>query len=45
MDWKSWPSLPLNQRENLPEQPGIYVVVDADDQVWYVGKAVNLNAR
>ncbi|WP_448574339.1 GIY-YIG nuclease family protein [Trichothermofontia sp.] len=45
MEWQSWPSLSLNQREKLPEQPGIYVVVDTDDQVWYVGKAVNLNAR
>lgn len=45
MEWKQWPSLPLTQREQLPTQSGIYVVVDAEDQVWYVGLSRNLNAR
>ncbi|NJK40008.1 MAG: GIY-YIG nuclease family protein [Oscillatoriales cyanobacterium RM2_1_1] len=45
MEWKSWASLPLTQREQLPRQPGIYIVVDAEEQIWYVGKSVNLNAR
>lgn len=45
MEWKAWSSLPLTQREQLPTKPGIYVVVDAEEQVWYVGQSVNLNAR
>ncbi len=45
MEWKAWSSLPLKQREQLPTKPGIYVVVDAEEQVWYVGQSVNLNAR
>lgn len=45
MEWKLWPSLPLTERTQLPAQPGIYAVVDAKEQVWYVGRATNLNAR
>ncbi|CAC5340484.1 MULTISPECIES: GIY-YIG nuclease family protein [Planktothrix] len=45
MEWKSWSSLPLKQREQLPPQPGIYVVVDAEQEVWYVGRSININAR
>lgn len=45
MEWKSWSGIPLGQREQLPPYPGIYVVVDAQDQVWYVGRSVNLYAR
>lgn len=45
MEWKSWLNLPLAQRAQLPRQPGIYVIADAEDQVWYVGRSVNLNAR
>lgn len=45
MEWKQWPNLPLAQREQLPTQSGIYVVVDAEDQVWYVGLSKNLNTR
>lgn len=45
MEWKSWLSLPLEQRAQLPIQPGIYIIVDAEDEVWYVGRSTNLNAR
>lgn len=45
MEWKSWSSLLLTQRQQLPARPGIYVVVDAEEQVWYVGKSINLNMR
>lgn len=45
MEWKSWLSLPLTQRAQLPTQPGVYMIVDAEEQVWYVGRSVNLNAR
>ncbi len=45
MEWKSWSSVSFTQRTQLLPQPGIYVVVDAEDQVWYVGQSINLNAR
>jgi hypothetical protein len=45
MEWKAWSGLPLRQRDQLPSHPGIYVVVDAEDQVWYVGQSVNLHTR
>lgn len=45
MEWKQWPGLPLAERHNLPCHPGIYVVVDSEDQVWYVGLSTNLNTR
>lgn len=45
MDWTSWSSLPLTARAGLPPQPGIYIVVDAAAQVWYVGRSINLYAR
>jgi len=45
MEWKQWLNVPLTQRSQLPNQSGIYIVVDAEEQVWYVGRATNLNAR
>lgn len=45
MEWKSWPVIPLADRVNLPTQPGIYVVVDTDNEVWYVGRSVDIKAR
>jgi hypothetical protein len=45
MEWKTWSALPLRQRGQLPPHSGIYVVVDAQDQVWYVGRSVNLHTR
>jgi len=45
MEWKSWSSIPLAQRQQLPNKSGIYVIVDAEAEVWYVGKSINLNAR
>lgn len=45
MEWKSWPILPLTDRTKLPAQPGIYIVVDAEDEVWYVGLSVNIKVR
>lgn len=45
MEWEQWSCLDLTQRAQLPAQPGIYVVVDAEAQVWYVGQSVNLNTR
>jgi hypothetical protein len=45
MEWKFWPIIPLKDRANLPAQPGIYVVVDTEDEVWYVGLSVNIKVR
>ena len=35
----------LNDKNLLPEYPGIYYVVDADKVVWYVGRSINLWQR
>lgn len=45
MEWKEWSNLPLTQLEQLPNHPGIYVITDLAEQVWYVGKSANLNNR
>ena len=45
MEWKEWSNLSLTQREQLPNHPGIYVITDLAEQVWYVGKSANLNNR
>ncbi|MEO8892325.1 MAG: GIY-YIG nuclease family protein [Coleofasciculaceae cyanobacterium] len=45
MEWKEWSNLPLIQRDQLPNHPGIYVITDLSEQVWYVGKSSNLNNR
>ncbi|GAB4218380.1 MAG: hypothetical protein OHK0012_27090 [Synechococcales cyanobacterium] len=44
-DWKTWDALSLDERDNLPPQSGIYIVVDDKDNVWYVGQATYLNNR
>lgn len=45
MEWKDWLSVALSDRRHLPSCSGIYVVVDIDNFVWYVGLAVNIRAR
>lgn len=45
MEWKTWSNLPLSQRDSLPDLSGIYVVVDAEDEVWYVGQSINIQKR
>ncbi|MBD2303152.1 GIY-YIG nuclease family protein [Nostoc sp. FACHB-190] len=39
------PNIALRSRELLPEQPGIYYVVDESNVIWYVGQAKNLHNR
>jgi hypothetical protein len=39
------PYVDLNQRELLPESPGIYYVLDDNKVVWYIGQATNLKTR
>ncbi len=45
MEWKSWQNLPFAERDRLPEASGIYIIVDSNDRVWYVGKSTNLKNR
>jgi excinuclease ABC subunit C len=33
------------QRKSLPNEPGIYLFCDADDNIIYIGKAINLRKR
>ena len=35
----------LRQRNQLPSQPGIYIVTDVKDRLLYIGKATNLKHR
>ncbi|MFQ4140262.1 GIY-YIG nuclease family protein [Nodosilinea sp. PGN35] len=39
------PSLPLSGRRNLPHCTAIYLAIDAQDRILYIGKARNLAAR
>ena len=45
MEWQQWPSVAFADRQQLPDHPGIYVVADANQFVWYVGQALNLQGR
>jgi len=44
-EWRSWANVSLSERHHLPGKPGIYIVADNKDFVWYVGKANNLQSR
>lgn len=39
------PSLRLESRHNLPDKPAIYFVVDEDEEILYIGKALRLVKR
>ncbi|MEM9137278.1 MAG: GIY-YIG nuclease family protein [Cyanobacteria bacterium P01_F01_bin.42] len=45
MDWTHWPHVSFHNRSRLPEIPGIYVIADINQFVWYVGQAKNLRSR
>lgn len=45
MEWKEWQCIPFKERHNLPSTSGIYLIADANANVWYVGQAINLNNR
>lgn len=45
MEWKDWLHCPFKEKSNLPSISGIYVVVDSNNNVWYVGKSTKLNSR
>ncbi|MBD2495764.1 GIY-YIG nuclease family protein [Nostoc sp. FACHB-280] len=45
MEWKDWSSVAFTERHCLPSSSGIYVVVDVNECVWYVGKASDIKSR
>ena len=45
MEWQQWSSVAFADRQMLPDSSGIYVVADDSQFVWYVGQALNLQAR
>lgn len=45
MEWKNWLYVSFSQRHNLPLDSGIYVIIDSQDFVWYVGQAKDLKKR
>jgi len=44
-EWQEWQSVLLSERSQLPSEPGIYVIADSKQTVWYVGQALDLKAR
>ena len=45
MNWQQWPSVSFGDRQLLPSASGVYIVADQTQFVWYVGQAVDLQAR
>jgi predicted GIY-YIG superfamily endonuclease len=45
LDLSQLPSLPLTQSNQLPQHSAIYFAINAEFQVLYIGKALNLQAR
>ena len=45
IDLKDLPSLSLDQRGELPETPGVYLAIDGEGNVQYIGQAENLRTR
>ena len=39
------PSVKLSEKDRLPTTAGIYFAIDSNNQLWYVGKARNINKR
>ena len=39
------PSVKLSEKDRLPTTAGIYFALDSNNQLWYVGKARNINKR
>ena len=42
---KHLPKIDFDNLELLPEAPGLYLVIDSANRVWYVGKSSNLQKR
>lgn len=45
MEWRAWSSVLFSERYLLPSYSGIYLIVDVNNCVWYVGQATNLRNR
>jgi hypothetical protein len=45
LDLGAWPSVSIADKWRLPQEPGIYALIDADLSVQYVGQALNLKTR
>ena len=45
MEWKNWEHISLQLKDRLPSYSGIYVVVDKNNYVWYVGQAKDIHSR
>ncbi|HEY9877629.1 MAG TPA: hypothetical protein V6D29_04190 [Leptolyngbyaceae cyanobacterium] len=43
MEWKDWPGVAFGERDQLPAASGIYLVVDSQNFIWYVGKTTSLS--
>ena len=39
------PRIPLSQANLLPDAPGLYLVIDGANRVWYVGRASSIRDR
>jgi excinuclease UvrABC nuclease subunit len=44
-DLSQLPWLPLDQRQDLPDVPAVYLVLTGDGQVLYIGKTASLQGR
>jgi len=45
VDLHTLPSLPLDQRNTLPDTAGVYFVISPDDTVLYIGQTTSLHQR
>ena len=45
LDINSLPFVPLENRNNLPEEPCIYFAVDKYSNIQYIGRSVNARSR
>lgn len=44
-DISTWPSVPLDEKKNLPAHSGVYAVLDAEKSVKYIGESANVLLR
>jgi len=45
IDFSALPSLPIEQRKNLPNTSGVYFVIDSSGNVLYIGRSSNFQQR
>lgn len=44
-DISTWPSIPLDEKKNLPAHSGVYAVLDTEKTVKYIGESANVLLR